>query len=344
MRKPEYLENLVLASSESEAESLLREIVRKDPANVVACLKLGDILRNRERYTDALKLHRSLLAQRSPIASAIKKKIYASIIKDYLKADKPKLALGFADDLRKLDRGNIEFLRFLKAVYEELAQWQEAMQLKRRIERLTGESDDRGSAILHAFWGRSLLRESDNREGVKRLREALKLDKFCLPALLFLGDFYYEDGDIDESIKLWVRVVDDLPDYAFLVFDRLKNAYYAKHELSKLESLYVSLLGRNPDNVRVLILISGIYAKKGQDDQAIEALEKAEEVEPQNVIARKGLLKLYYDTKQYDRVLKEGEAIASLVDHKSFTCQKCGSQFVEFDFKCPECKSWLTIR
>ena len=82
MRRHGDLENLVLASSDEEAESLLREIIRKDPANVVACLKLGDILRNRKRYTDALTLHRRLLAQRSPIASATKKKIYASIVKD----------------------------------------------------------------------------------------------------------------------------------------------------------------------------------------------------------------------------------------------------------------------
>lgn len=338
------LESLLLAENKREEESLLKEIVRDDPTNVVACLKLGDILREKGHYVDALKLHKSLLIDSSRIPLQIKKKIYTSIIKDYLKVGKLKTVLQFTDELQKLEKENVDLLQFLATVYEEFSQWKEAIQIKERILKLTGTSDDRGLAILYAFWGDSLVKAGNKREGLKYFKEALRLDDFCLPALLFIGDLYYKDGEMDEGIKFWEKILDNIPDYAFLAFERLENAYFAKHELSKLESLYVSFLNRYPENVKVLISFSEIYEKKGQDKEAIEVLEKAREIEPHNVNIRKKLIKLYYDNKQYDRMLEEGQRIASTVNYKSLKCLKCGSQFEEFKFKCPNCKSWLTIR
>ena len=344
MREPTLLEKLLLVETDQEAENLLKEIIRSDPTNVVACLKLGDILRNKGQYIDALKLHKSLLINSSYMPVWLKEKVYVSIIKDYLGANKPALTLQFIGDLRKLGREDIEFLKFLCSLYEDLSAWEEAIQLKQRILKLTDESDDRGIAVLYAFWGNSLIKDSSPREGVKRLKEALRFDSFCLPALLFLGDFHYESGEIDEGIRLWEEILTNVPDYAFLVFERLENAYYRKHEMPKLETLYSSFLARSPENVSVLLLLSEIYEKKGQDREAIEILEKAREIEPQNVQVHKRLLKLYYDTKQYDRTFEEGEKISAIVDFKPFKCYKCGIKFDEFKFKCPECNSWITIR
>lgn len=338
------IEGLLLAENKEEEEFLLKEIVREDPTNIVACLKLGDIMREKGQYVDALKLHKSVLIDKSRISSQVKKKIYVSIIKDYLGAGKLKSVLQFADELQKLERENIELLKFLGTVYEELSQWEEVIQLKQRILKLTGASDDRGLAILCAVWGNSLLKAGNKKDALKYFREALKLDNLCLLALLFIGDLYYGDGEVDESIKNWEKILDNIPDYAFLAFERLENAYFAKHEVSKLESLYVSFLNRYPENVKVLISFSEIYEKKGQDKEAIELLEKAREIEPKNPKIRTKLMKLYYDNKQYDRVLEEGQRIAEIVDYKAFKCLKCGSQFDEFKFKCPTCKSYLTIR
>lgn len=331
------LEGLLLVENKGEEELLLKEVVRTDPTNVIACIRLGDIMRDKGHYIDALKLHRGLLIDSSRIPLQIRKKLYVSIIKDYLGIGKLKPIIQLANELQKFGKENIELFKFLVTVYEELSQWEEAIRMKKRILRLTGESDDRGLAILYAFWGKSLVNSGNKRDGLRYLKEALKLDNICLPALLFMGDLYYEDGKIDESIKLWEKILNTLPDYAFIALDRLENAYFTKHEISKLELACNSFLTRYPENVKVLVMLSGIYGKKGQDKEAIEMLEKAKEIEPQNLKVRQRLMKLYYDNKQYDRMLEECEMMATTIDFKSLKCIKCGTQFDEFKFRCPSC-------
>lgn len=336
------IEELLLVEDREEEESSLMEIIRKDPTNVVASVRLGNILRGRGRYRDALKLHLSALSETNK--SSLKKKIYLNIIKDYLEADNPQLALRYAGELQKVAELDVEELEFLCSVYERTSQWEEVINLKHRVLKLTKSSDDRGVAILYAFWGESLVKQGDKRDGLKRFKEALKIDKFCLPALLFMGDLYYEDGDVDESINLWRKILDNTPDFAFLAFERLANAYYARHNFSELESLYTSYLANHPEDVRVLIMLSEIYEKKGVDQEAIDILEHAIEVEPKNVIVKKKLFKLYYDNKRYGDMFKEGEGLASISGYKEFKCYNCGVQFVEFKFKCPDCGRWLSIR
>ncbi|MBI4723406.1 MAG: tetratricopeptide repeat protein [Candidatus Stahlbacteria bacterium] len=338
------LEELLIIENENEAEKLLKEIIRNDPTNVIACLKLGDIFRHKKYCLDAIKLHKGLLTDESRLSGIAKKKVFVSIIKDYLQANKPKIALQVADELRKIEKEDANLLMFLSTVYEKLEQWEAVIILKQRVLKITNTSDDRGLAILYSMWGETEIKNDNKKEGLKHLREALRLDNFCLPSLLFMGDLYYADGNIDEGIKLWEKILADIPDFAFLAFERLENAYYAKHEIAHLESLYTNFLSQHPEDVRVLLLLAEIYEKKGQDKEALEIIEKAKDIEPQNVAVRTKLLKLYYDTNQYQRVFEEGEAIATIVKYKPLKCYKCNTKFDDFKFKCPICNNWLTIR
>ncbi len=336
------IEELLLIENKKQEESILRKIVRKEPTNVIACIKLGNILREKRHYTEALKLHQVSLTGTRDIS--LRKKLYVNIIKDYIDAGNPESALNFANELQRIVLSDVDELNFLLSIYEDLSKWQKAIHLKQRILKLSKSSDDRELAILYAFWGNSLVEEGSKREALKRFKEALKLDKFCLPGLLFIGDFYYEDGNIDEGIKFWKRILDNIPKYAFLAFEKLADAYYTKSDFSKLETLYASFLNQNPEDARVLIMLSEIYEKKGEDKEAIVALERAREIDPRSVVARRKLFKLYYDNKRYKDMFKEGEKIASLDISKDFKCYKCNSQLEEFKFKCPHCNNWLSIR
>jgi lipopolysaccharide biosynthesis regulator YciM len=337
-------EEILCVENEEEEIALLKKIVQRDPTNVGVCLRLGNLLRKKGYPKDALKLHKSLLIEDRKLPSKIKKMIYKSIIKDYLETNSLENVIRFAHNLRKLEQEDREMLEFLYEVYVDIGEWREAIELKKRIIKLTNTPDDRTLAILYAFWGNSLAKKNDKKQALRWLNEALKLDKFCVPALIFIGDFYYEENKVDESIKFWEKILYEAPDFAFLAFEKLQNAYYAKHELSKLESLYIRFLNRNPSNVKVLTMLSEIYEKKGEDKEAIETLEKAIEVDTQNVEVIKKLINLYYENKEYDKMLKLTNSMASILDYSLLRCQNCGIKVKEFKFRCPNCKAWLTIR
>ncbi|MCK4353269.1 tetratricopeptide repeat protein [candidate division WOR-3 bacterium] len=334
--------DILLAETKAEEERLLKEFIRAQPTNVTACLKLGNILRKKGNYLGALKLDKSLLiAPKLPLH--IKRKIYHNIAEDYIGAEKPELALSFARDLQKIAAKDPEIYEFLCSLYEDLLQWREAIKSKQKALKVKRQSDNRSLAILYSFWGNSLIEQENKKEGLKHLKEALKIDKLCLPALLFMGDFYYEDGDAEQGIEFWKKILDELPVYSFLVFHKLEKAYYAKHDFSKIEELYISFLERNPEDVRTLLLLSEICEKRGEDDEAINLLEKAKEIAPDNMTVKKKLFKLYYDTERYEDMFKEGMFGFTHI-YKDFKCYKCNKEFENFKFKCPHCKNWLTIR
>lgn len=336
-------DDILIATSKAKEIILLRRLIARHPTNIIACLKLGNLLKEQGDYIGALKLHKSLLTGKIPLK--IRKNAHRSIIENYIGTGDQKLATHFTSELQKLAPKDKETLEFLYSIYENQSKWKEAINLRNKLLKLNHQSDDRGVAILYAFWGDSLIKEGNQREGLKHLNQALKLDRLCMPALLFIGDFWYESGAIDKAIESWNKILTNLPDYAFLSFDRLERAYYeAKHDLSGLESLYTSFLNTHPENVKALIKISAIYEKRGEDAEAISVLERASEIEPQNPVIRKKLFKLYYDNNRYADMFKQGNQIADFVDCKEFKCYNCNTQFKDFKFKCPICNHWLTVR
>ncbi|MDD2889590.1 MAG: tetratricopeptide repeat protein [bacterium] len=343
MRKITNIEKILFTQTSEEEEKILKEIIQVDPTNVIACIRLGNLLRERGDYTDALKLHKSLLVE--PVAE-FKKEIYVSMIKDCIRAKKDKLAVPFVKELQKIASKDCSVLEFLYKFYEEFSYWDEAIELKKRILALKGKTDNGSLAILYAIWGNSLIEAGDTERGIKHFKEALVLDKLCLPALLLLGDFYYESGEEEKGIELWQQVVENLPAYAFVAFERLEKAYYVGHNYSNLLSSYTSFLKHHPDNVHVLVRLAEIYEKMGEDEEAIDLLERAGEVSPSNLLIMKTLFKFYYNNNRYEDMFKKGTELFSLSSpqYKDFKCCKCGMQFTKFDFRCSNCKNWLTIK
>lgn len=344
MRKIDPFEKILIAQIPEIEEKMLKELVQVDPTNVIACVRLGNLLREKGDYTNALKLHRSVLGE--PVLPDFKKEIYISLIKDCIRAKKNKLALPFLKELHKLISKDYKIIEFIYSSYEELECWEEAIEFKKKMLALKGESDNRGLAILYAVWGNSLITAGDKDKGIKQLKEALTLDKMCLPALLLLGEFYYESGEEAKGVELWQQIIDNLPEYAFIAFEKIEKAYYTGHQYSNLISLYTSFLARHPDNTRILLRLAEMYEKMGEDAEAMDLLERANEIDPSNTVIMKMLFKFYYKGKKYEDMFKKGNEFVSIVDsqYKGFKCYKCGAQFNRFDFRCNNCKNWLTIR
>lgn len=342
MKKLTNFEKLLLTSNQEEQEKLLKAIVRAQPTNAVACIKLGDIYREKRLHSDAVRIHKNLLTEpgHSP---EIKEEIYISIIKDYIKVKKAKAALPYVEELLKLDSRNYNILSFVYSFYEDFGYWKEAIELKHKLLHLKRAVDSRELAILHAFWGNSIIK-GDTKEGLAQLKKALALDKLCAPALLFIGDYHYETDELSEGIAYWKQILDSFPDYAFLAFERLEKAYFEKQDFSSLEPLYISFLEQYPESVRVMLLLSEIHSKKGEYKEAIGILERAKTIDPKNLKVRAYLLKLYYNNNQYNEMVKEGTELAELEKYKEFKCYKCNKELLIFEFRCPHCKSWLTIR
>jgi lipopolysaccharide biosynthesis regulator YciM len=334
--------DIIAAESAKEEEDRLKSFVSAHPDDIVASLKLGDIVREKGTPERALRLHQPLLTH-TKVPRATKKRVYRSIVKDYIALKEYEAAIDAAKELLRLDNRDLKSYELLCLTYEESGKWQEAIGVREKIARLTRKKDNKSLAILHSFLGNELYAQAKTKEGLSHLQLALKLDENCAPALLFLGEINYKDGNPSEGMEYWHRLLKT--DHAFLAFDKLEKAYYEQQTFSEAERTYASFLEEHPDDIRALFKLSEIYERKGQTEDAIGLLSKIKEADPNNISARKGLIKLYLDNKQHDELAKEINEIGTLLeDHKPYKCSKCRFKLKEFEFRCPKCKSWMTVR
>jgi len=332
---------IIAAESAKEEEDKLKSFVSAHPDDIAAGLKLGDIMREKGIPERALRLHRPLLTHKMPRAT--QKRVYRSIVKDYITPKDYEAAIDAARELLRLDGRDLQSYELLCLTYEESSRWKEAVGVREKIARLTKRKDNKSLAILHSLLGKELYAQSKTKEGFSHLQLALKLDEKCAPALLFLGDINYNDGNPIEGMEYWQKLLKT--DHAFLAFDKLEKAYYEQQTFSEAESMYTSLLEDHPDDIRALFKLSEIYERKGQTEDAIGLLTKIKEIDSNNVSARKGLVKLYLEAKQYDEIAKEIEEIDDLLeDREPYKCSNCGFKLKEFEFRCPKCKSWMTVK
>ena len=240
---------------------------------------------------------------------------------------------------------NEKALEELLEVFEEMREWDKAYLLRRDISKIRKIDDTRFLSLYKAYVGKSYLDSGDLKKAESSLKDALKVDTECAAAYLYLGDVYYTNGDIDNAISSWRRIVALFPDIAYITFRRLEKAFYEKGRFEKIVDLYSDILERTPGDVRTLMTLANIHRKKGNLDDALRLCQTALEFDPQSRRVKQALARLYYekgDTEQSLSAMVEAfNGFSS--DDEHYVCSHCGYKSNEVLWRCPRCKEWETF-
>ncbi len=107
----------------------LKRTIREDTDNVMAYIKLGDILREKGYPVRASKVHRNLLLRTTLSEEAIQTTLYHLAL-DYRKASMLDKAIEMAERLIERNKKHLEGKRLLLELYEEKADWDKAFFLR----------------------------------------------------------------------------------------------------------------------------------------------------------------------------------------------------------------------
>jgi lipopolysaccharide biosynthesis regulator YciM len=335
----------LLADDKVRAEQMLKKVVASDPTNIDAYIRLGDLLREQGKVKRALQLHH-YLAVKPELDPATEKLIYRSLARDYLVAGDTDRATKAIQHILKRDPRDRESWDMLLQIYEEAGKWEEALETKRKMVRRVGGEGAAILAIYQAQIGKEMLERGEMREAVVPLRKALRMDRHCVPALLYLGDLYLQDGKPDEAIKLWRQIVNQIPEMAFLAFERLEAALFDRGQFEEIVGIYSQLLNTRPDDVRALRAMARIHDKKGEEYEAVQLLHRALEIDSGFGAARHDLIRIYARMGNRADLEQEVEELISQckVDRPRFVCSTCGHGSEEYLWRCPQCHRWKTYR
>jgi lipopolysaccharide biosynthesis regulator YciM len=326
------------------ALSLLREAVREQPQDVEPYLRLGDVLRETGEIKRATQIHRELTV-RPAMAKHTLARVFLSLARDYMRALRFDRAAATYEQVRGLDPRNEVAMTELLEVYERMGEWDKAYLLRRDMSKIKKVDDTRFLALYKAYVGKSYLDSKDLKRAESSLKDALKIDSECAAAYLYLGDVYYETGNIDNAISSWRRIVTVFPEIAYITFSRLEKAFYEKGRFEKIVDLYNDVLDRNAGDVRTLMTLANIHRKKGNLDDALRLCRTALEFDPDSRRVKQALARLYYEKGETEQSLKAMveafNGFSSDEDH--FICNNCNYRSNEVLWRCPRCREWETF-
>lgn len=338
-----YLDALkaLLGGEDKIAFSKLKEVVRKDPENVDAYLRLGDLFRKNRRYDKALQIHRELTLRPS-LSGKEKNEVLKSLAEDFSASGNHDKAISVLEELRKANEKDGQVTLRLLLEYEETERWEDAFELRKK---LTGRKEDQTNRILALYkvlWGKIRAEAGQFHKARVAYKEALNYDERCVPAYIYLGDAYYRDQRLGDAVEYWKKLLEAVPKAGYLVFDKLEMTLFELGEYGDISEIYENILSRNPNDIFALFSLARIHEKKGMMGPAIERYKQILDSDPSFLSARLSLAKLYQQEGRKDESI---DLLDSLIEgfppeEKEFVCRHCGHNSSEPLWRCPSCKSW----
>ena len=341
--KNPYIEalHLILEDRKEDAIAELKRTVKTDTENIMAYIMLGDLFRDSGSPIKAAKVHSNLLMRGDLEKHQIARILYHLVL-DYRAADMPDRAIETAERLAHRNKQDVENQQLLLSLYEAKGDWDKAFFYRQSINKWMKTQDQSILALYKVESGLVSIAKGAEREGRIRFREAIKLDKTCIPAYLYWGDSYRREKRNEDAIRIWEDFTRANPHWAHLAFGRLKETLFETGRYWEIESIYQRILQKNPTSPAAKLELADLYRKQGQFDQAIELCQDVLGKHPQEPRAWYILTQVRQQKGSESAALEEAlEGLNKQIQKEIvFGCSECGHESAEPIYRCPECRAW----
>lgn len=343
-----YIEALqaLVAGDDATAFSKLKEVVAVRTDNLDAYIQLGDILRKHKKTDRAIRVHKELTL-RGGLTHRQQRDVHHALALDYLAAGNPGAAEQELREILKLTKSDLWAAERLVRLYEDEGRWDDALKMRTQVDKRLGEEHKDVLALYKYYAGEKILKDTDDGHKARmQFKEALDLDKNCLPAYLGIGETYYHDQRIKDAVEWWSKLLDIQPRAGYLVFKRLQKAYFELGQFGEITRVYEKTLEDDPNNLPALSGLAEIARKKGDLREAESHYRLMLDIDTDNVTARAGLIGILKDSGELEQAVKELDQLLDTLPFKprGYRCGKCSFKTIEPLWRCPECKNFNTFK
>jgi lipopolysaccharide assembly protein B len=336
--------HLMLDGRSDEAMEKLKRTVRTDTDNIMAYIKLGDLFREQGYPVRAAKIHRNLLLRTTLTEEETSETLYHLVL-DYRAAKALDKAVETAERLVLRDKKNIPVRKLLLELYEDKQDWDKAFFVRQAINRWIRRSDQHILALYKVNTGLDLTRKGAEHQGRIRFREAMKLDRRCVPAYLSLGDSYMREARFEDAFKVWKDFALAHPEHAHLMLDRLEDSLYNLGRYGELEGICEQIIRSKPADPGAHFKLIDIFEKRGKMEEALDLCRQVHEAHRQSPRAHYLLVRFLKSTGKPEPALDEALSVLLAESEQAarFVCGHCGHATKDLVWRCPQCGQWKSF-
>jgi lipopolysaccharide biosynthesis regulator YciM len=308
---------------------------------------LGNLYRQKGQVARAIAIHQ-LLLQRPNLTKIEHAYVLLCLGLDFRHGGFIDRALEAFQEVLELDPRNRYALVNLQKIYEEQRQWTEAARVREEIAAIDNgrrPEDKQILAFLRNEIGTTEMQAGDMAAAVRTFREAIDVDSHTAPAYLNLGDVNERQGNLPAAVEAWERLVQSVPDRAYLVFGRLERAYRTLNAPAKFGELCRGVIARNPQDWRARLALSSHLAQAGRERDGFDLLLEALPHNPHGLVIHQEIWRalgaLHFDPALIARYIDlTRKAVFYLDPH---VCARCRYRSTELLWQCPQCHEWSTF-
>jgi lipopolysaccharide assembly protein B len=336
-----YIEGLKLLVDGKKPEAFLRlhEAIRGEAAPPDAYVRIGAMLRENGDAAKALQIHKSLTVK-SDLTREEKVAVYANVAEDYLALGHAERALQTVDAAtRRTGLRDGAFSAIAARACHALERTEEAYEHLKELKK-SGGTTDREIALYLVTVAEKESEHERVRDARKTLQRALRHDAECAPALVALARLEEQADDVGDAIKLWreaARLSAELAPVAL-------RALYQRGTFNEIEAVYRDVLESRPNDEHAALGLASFYRKQGRMDDAMQLLEDYRGNNPGTVAGTLLLSSIYAargDTDELETFLDRSDR--GLGREERFRCGSCGFEAKEMRWHCPRCNGFDTF-
>lgn len=337
--------NFLLNEQPDKAIEVFLKMLEVDSETVEMHLALGNLFRRRGEIERATRIHQNLIA-RPNLEEHHRLQALFQLAQDYLRAGLLDRAESLLLELSSVSRHAEPALRLLKDIYEQESEWEKAVDILQRLERLEG-SDKRGTiAQYYCELADEKLAAGQAHDGEQYVRLALKTDTHCARARIQQGLIHYGRAEYRKARQCWGRVQDEDVWCLSAILDRIVACYRHLDDHAGLDTLFDRILERSTNPHVLIARVNELERVQGRDD-ALRFLE-AWLVQRPSVAGLARLMELErHGSHAADiadgasRTRPVHTLLNNLMDSEgSYRCGQCGFTGRTLYWHCPGCKSW----
>jgi len=342
---PAFLKGMrsMLAKETDQAIAELTRAVELDSETVETYIALGHLYRSKGIFDRAISIRQSIIA-RPRLDPKIKIQALYDLGGDYRQGGFLSRAIEAFEQVLAGDSRHLGALTELEQIFEEINDWERALDIQKRLDKETGRSSPEVLAQLKTEQAKQLHEAGNLAEAKAALKRALAWNKACVPALLCLGDIYLEQGETKKALGAWRRIAQSAPKLTFLALEMVIGRDWEAKDTEAVDEFILGSAGESKDPW-TQFLTARYLAARGKEKETIEALKRVFELSPGFLPAHRDLGQILMDRGQIDEILS---AYQDLLEHlpgveRQFQCSHCGFKSGEISWKCPSCRQWETI-
>jgi lipopolysaccharide biosynthesis regulator YciM len=341
----EYTRGLA-AVLEGRAEDALRHfraVLERDSRHFNTLLKIGEVLRQEEKYAEAIEYHRKAhhLKEDDP------RPLYDLVEDHEAKGDLDR-ARAVLGKIIALKKHSVLAWRKLRSLHIKERAWIKANEAQQRVEKYSDSDDPRDAADCSVGLGiryeisAEQLRSGRARDAIASLRKILKDAPQFIPAHVLLGDALRQEGKDAEAIETWEHAFESTNHPVFLTM--IEDHFLQRVQpLAAIEALKRCAARARRDTLARFFL-GKLYFRLEMLDDALAVLSSLESRASYAPTLHYLLGRIHERRKnfaaamaEYRNVIKDTETV-----ELEYRCRSCGETSIEWVDRCPGCGEWNT--